>query len=144
MPITTANSVASNFEVNLAVQQLLKILNTAPGFLQLYKNPLVPTPASLIGDFIPANFAGYIPQNLAGQFPFPSKQLDGFYSSTTIQFLFQNTGFPDAVVYGFYVTAGANWYWAGSFANPITIPAGGGVLPMTLTWQGVDLSLALA
>jgi hypothetical protein len=137
-----SNSVPSNYEVLQATQQLVKTLNATPGWCRLFKNNFGPTPATLRTDFVEADFTGYTPFDLTGAFPDPSKQIDGFYSSASAEISFANSGGSSQTIYGWWVSAGSNWYWSGLFDAPVVM-APSSTLSFFLTWQGVNLGLLL-
>jgi hypothetical protein len=143
MAVTFTNGVASNREVYLGTRQLIDLLNGAPSFLRLYQNPFVPTPGTNRLTFIECNFTGYLPVLLTGFLPLPSKQLDGFFASQVPGCTFTNSGFLDTVIAGYYVSSGTDWFLAGAFDSPYTLVAGSDLV-LSLTWQGLDLSLALS
>jgi hypothetical protein len=136
------NSVPSNYEVLLATQQLVTLLNSAPGWLRLFKNIFTPAYGSLPSDFVEANFTGYTPVSLSGAFSAPAKQVDGYYTSSTPTLSFTNSGASPSTVYGWWVSAGANWFFGGAFQSPVTIESGG-TFAFGLTWQGLALGLFL-
>jgi len=143
VPAIFSNSVCSNGEVFADTNRLALLLNSVPGYLRLFKNSFVPSPASLNGDFIEANFSGYAPQSLHNLFPAPVKQEDGFYATSTPSLVFSNSGVFDATVYGCWVSLPGGWCFASLFPTPALIGAGQ-TFPLTVTWQGIDLSVALA
>ena len=140
MPVFS-NSVESNFEVLQAALQGVNAFNAGGAMLRLFKNNFQPTYASLLSDFLEANFTGYVPVALAGQFPTPRKQIDGLYACTTPSFTFTNAGGSAQVLYGFYVSKGTNWYFGAAFPSPVILNPGG-TLPFILTWQAAAIGLA--
>jgi len=136
------NATPSNYEVLQATQQLVKVLNATPGWLRLFKNFFTPAYASPFSAFTEANFSGYSPLSLSGAFADPAKQVDGLYASATSNFSWMNSGIAAQMVYGYWISAGVNWYFAGTFASPINLLPSQ-TLTVSLTWQGLALGLVL-
>ena len=84
---------------------------TAPGYPAF---PLVPT-----------SWTGATTGGLAG------------YSYPTITFTFQGPGTPAQVIQGHFlrVVGGQVLPWGLTWATPFSIPAGGGIVQVNLTWQ---------
>lgn len=137
------NAICSNFESLSAQKQLLDLMDGGGFMLRLFRNNFFPTQASLLSDFIDANFTGYSARSLTNQFFQPKKVIDGFYGSRSLPQNFTNSGIFDATVYGFFVSKGTQWYWGGAFYTPfVLVPTV--TLTLILTWQGADLAVALA
>lgn len=109
--------VNSNFSVLTNLENLIDLLQ-APYSLRLFGNDFIPTPASVIADFIEGPFFGYARQVLTGNFNAPIKIRDGFYASVSNQFTFAFAAPTDTLSYGWWVSNDVEVLLSGRFDVP--------------------------
>lgn len=99
--------------------------------VNLYANPYSPGPGSVIGDYTPASFGGYLEADFSpGDFSLAAIVGSHVAETTapvvTFTKLVSESGL--STVYGYYVTDHTNTYrWGEEFASPIEIEPGGTV-----------------
>lgn len=119
-------NVFSNRVILASLEWLLSRWNVPGGLvLRLFRNDLEPTPASVVGDFLECNFAGYTSIAVGTLLSAPTLVQDGEYESTTAKFTYQ----PLAVgtgnnVYGLYVTLDGLLEASQRFPEPIVMQPG--------------------
>lgn len=96
-----------------------------PGLLlHLYKNDFTPVKASIIGDFVEADYAAYSPRSLFRDQWQSAGLLGGIAQSVYgTEYQFWLASAFSQTVYGYYVTDAADTVaiWAERLVNPITI-----------------------
>jgi hypothetical protein len=116
--------VMSNYAVNQCTTFLQSLLNAPAVYLRLYGNDFVPTPASVLSNFTESNFTGYNAILLAGKFGPVTKVTDGEYETDSPVFVFVCTSGGPQLVYGCYISDGANLITSINFGSPVTMQAG--------------------
>lgn len=115
-----------NPELERTIQSRVDLWGSlTPAVLRLFRNDFDPTPDSVAGDFMEANYAGYNAVLLGGELTAPAKVAAGWYESVSDQYLFPPpTVAPGNIVYGAWVTYLGDAVAAGRFAAPITMNIG--------------------
>lgn len=116
------NDVALELSLSLLVGEW----SGAPGaVLRLYRNDFEPSPASVAGDFMEANWATYNAVLLAGELTAPAKVAVGHWESVSNLYTFNPPAAPPGnVVYGPYVTLNGAVVACSRFDAPITMTPG--------------------
>lgn len=100
----------------------------------LYKNDYTPVPGSVIGDYVPCDFPGYLEQDFSpADFGPAAVAAHVASSSLTTPLDFDRDGTPgsDQTAYGYYITDDTNTYrWGERFTTPRVV---NGVDKITLT-----------
>ena len=130
--------VASNALMLQRAQTLQTLLNSGHWFA-LFSNDIDPTPATMLPEFLEANFSGYSPFDLTDQFAAPIREVDGEYVLTG------NTGFfgcesGTQTIYGGYIHDGVDVKLSQRFDNPLDLTAGSS-FTVPLVVQDLALSI---
>jgi len=96
-----------------------------PAVLRLFRNDFQPSPATLAGSFLEANFVGYNPVLLTDQLTVPAKVQDGFWESLSDLYAFTPPAAPPGnIIYGAYLTLDGVAVASARFDQPITMNPG--------------------
>jgi hypothetical protein len=122
--VWNANSAQAMLSANRTLPGAALI---TPGAMGLFKNDFTPTPQSLIADFTPADFSGYLltPVALA---PPHNYTVDKAVQSAIQTFIATSaTPFVPCTVFGWYMAdlTGVLWYSSERFTSPMSVSAVG-------------------
>lgn len=117
--------VVVNAELEAALNQRVTNLNT-DSVLRLFKNDIVPDPATVEGDFVEADYDGYAEVDLTGEWSSAVQAQDGEYESETDSYLFNppTMGSPNTI-YGFFIVDSVGLVACERFSTPIIMEVGG-------------------
>lgn len=130
----------SNYLLDQRAGTLQSYLNGLGANLRLFSNVLVPTPASLLTDFVECNFPGYAAIPLNGLFGAPAFVIDGEWQIATGTLSFTCTGGPGQFVQGWWIDDGTNLIAAQNF-SPAEFVGPGSPLQFSLRPQEISQSI---
>lgn len=117
-------SISSNDSL-LALSFIEQGAIRANAVIRLFRNNIVPTPATQRGDFVEADYPGYVVKLPATAIIGPRKIVDGGYQFGFGPYAWASTAPTDQIVYGWYITGGSRPLWySGVFANPVPMTVG--------------------
>jgi len=98
--------VVCNPELHTILTEIVARWSAAtPAVLRLFRNDYEPTPGSVAGDFVEANFDGYNPVLLTGELSAPALAAAGWYESISDLYTFGPPAVgPGNVIFGAYLT----------------------------------------
>lgn len=119
-------------ELELQINAVRTRFNAAAGsLLRLFKNNFTPTPESVIGDFVEADFDGYDDVDLEADWSEPTRVEAGHWMMETSEYQFDPPAMGDPqTIYGAYLVHDGEVVQSKRFANPIIMEVGG--LPFRL------------
>lgn len=93
--------------------------------MRLFKNDFEPQPGTNIGDFVEADFPGYVPQMVSATdwgAPVVVAHIATSANETPCIFEASSSGFSSQKIYGYYiVNVDDEYQWSESFAAPVEV-----------------------